>query len=364
VDALIQIELALAATFGVAAIVIPAINGTAVRVGLVDHPDHRKRHQTATPLTGGLGIFAGFIAGMLLVDVAWLPYWSLIVGALVLLVTGLVDDIVEISAGARMLIQIGVAALMVFGGGLQVQVLGEIFGPAWGPVGLGPLGALFTMACVVFMINAINMADGLDGLAGGVSFIVLALLSAAAWLGGLEPGLVLLPLMLALATLGFLVHNLRMPGGRRARVFLGDTGSMVLGYAIAWIAVAIGTRPDSAVYPITIAWLLVVPGMDTLALFFRRIHLGRSPFSPDRTHLHHILFRCGYRVSTTVHIIHLLVLAAGLFGLLAWQYRWPEWLLFLLAAGALLGYQFFLANARRVLRWHRRRAKERAQGSM
>jgi len=353
----VHLALALIAAFGVSAVLIPVIQGPACRVGLVDHPDHRKRHSNATPLTGGLGIFAGFVAGLLLVDMSWLPYWSLIVGVLVLMITGLVDDMVEVRASARLLIQIGVAALMVYGGGIKIQVLGELFGPAWGMVGLGPLGEVFTIACVVFMINAVNMADGLDGLAGGMALIVLLLLSLTAWLGGAGAGLMFIPLVLALAVLGFLVHNLRTPGGRHARAFLGDTGSTVLGYAIAWLAVAIGSDKGASVYPITIAWLLIIPGMDTFALFFRRLRLGRSPFSPDRSHLHHIMRRCGYRVSTTVHIIHLLVIAAGLFGIMAWQYAWPQWLMFALAAGMILGYQFALGNARHILRWHYRRRR-------
>jgi len=346
---------ALVVAFGVAAVLIPVMNRPAQRVGLVDHPDRRKRHVQSTPLTGGLAIVAGFIAGLLLTDLVWLPYWTLIVGALVLMATGLLDDLYEVPAGARMLIQIGVASLMVFGGGLEVQVIGQPFGSEIGIVGLGPLSAPFTIACVVFMINAINMADGLDGLAGGMSTLILLLLALVAFLGGLDTGLVILPLMLALATLGFLVHNLRLPGGRHARAFLGDTGSMMLGYVVAWIAVAIGTRPEAPVYPITVAWLLIVPGMDTLALFFRRIRLGRSPFSPDRTHMHHILRRCGYSVTTTVLVIYLLVVASGMIGLLGWLQSWPQWLMFALAAAVMLGYQWLLARARHLVRWHGRR---------
>lgn len=298
--------IALLAAFAVAFIFIPVLAGPAQRIGLIDHPDQRKRHILPTPLTGGLGLVAGFIAGLLLADIALGPYWTLIAGMLILMLTGLADDLAEVSAGVRMLIQIGVAALMVYGGGLEARVLGELFGPLFGPVGMGWLAGPFTIACVVFMINAINMADGLDGLAGGMAFLILAMLAGVAWLDGLGNGLVTLALLMAVATLGFLLHNIRLPGRERARAFLGDTGSMVLGYAIAWLAVSIGSHPQAEVYPITIAWIVIVPGMDTLALFFRRLHLGRSPFSPDRAHLHHIVHRCGFSVSSTVHIIHLL----------------------------------------------------------
>ena len=355
----LQVGLALLAAFLVAGVLIPAIDGPAHRLGLIDHPDHRKRHAKPTPLTGGLAVFAGFIVAIFVLGAPMAPYWSLILGMAVLLLTGLADDLIEVSATARLLIQIGVGCLMVYGGGLSVNVLGEVFGPAYGQVGLGFFAGPFTVACVVFMINAINMSDGLDGLAGGNCLLIFALLALAGWMSGASSTLVLVPLALGLATLGFLVHNLRMPGRKQARVFLGDAGSMMLGFAIAWLAVAIHKHPGTDIYPISIAWILIVPGMDTLALFFRRIRLGRSPFSPDRTHLHHIFRRCGYGVATTVHLIHLLVVASGLFGILAWQYRWPEWLMFVGAAGVLLGYQVVLANAHRVLRWHRRRAKRR-----
>lgn len=358
--AFLHIGLALLVAFLVAGVLIPAIDGPAHRLGLIDQPDHRKRHAKPTPLTGGLGVFAGFVVAMLVLGVPMTPYWSLMLGMIALLLTGLADDLVEVSASARLLVQIGVGCLMVYGGGLSVNVIGEVLGPAYGLVGLGFFAGPFTVACVVFMVNAINMSDGLDGLAGGSCLFIFALLALAGWMSGASTDLVVIPTMLALATLGFLVHNLRMPGRERARAFLGDAGSMMLGFAIAWLAVAIHNDPATGIYPISMAWILIVPGMDTLALFFRRIHLGKSPFAPDRTHLHHIFRRCGYGVATTVHLIHLLVLATGLFGILAWQYRWPEWLMFAGAAALLLGYQLFLANAHRVLRWHRRRAKARA----
>ena len=355
----LQIGLALFAAFFVAGVLIPAIEGPAHKFGLIDHPDHRKRHAKPTPLTGGLGIFAGFVVALLVLGLSLAPYWSLILGMIVLLLTGLADDLIEVSASARLLVQIGVGCLMVYGGGLSVNVLGEVFGPAYGPVGLGFFAGPFTVACVVFMVNAINMSDGLDGLAGGSCLFIFALLALAGWMSGAAMNLVVIPLMLALATLGFLIHNLRMPGREGAKVFLGDAGSMMLGFAIAWLAVAIHKDPGTDIYPVSMAWILIVPGMDTLALFFRRIHLGKSPFAPDRTHLHHIFRRCGYGVATTVHLIHLLVVATGLFGILVWQYGWSEWMMFAGAAVVLVGYQVFLANAHRVLRWHRRRAKVR-----
>jgi len=354
-----QAIFALLASFSVTWLLIPALDGPAQRLGLLDHPDRRKRHQKATPLTGGIALVIGFLLGLALLDIDLGQYWSLPVGILVLMAIGLIDDAIGMSVGARLMIQTAVAAVMVYGNDLQLQVLGNLFGPAWGPVGLGPFAGIFTIACVVFMINAINMVDGLDGLAGGIAIFTFLLLAAAAWLGHGDQTLVTLSLLLALTTTGFLLHNVRMPWRPRARAFLGDTGSMVLGYSIAWLAVALGGQQSAEIYPISIAWIVLIPAMDTFALFFRRIYLGRSPFAPDRSHLHHILHRCGYPVTATVHIIHLTILVSGLFGILAWVYGWPEWVLFILAAMVFLGYSLLLANARYILRWYQRRARSR-----
>lgn len=351
----IKIVLALAFAIVATGFLIPALHRLAHQIRLVDQPNHRKRHFQATPLTGGIAIFSGFLIGLAMIGIEWHSYWTLLAGMAILLVTGLLDDYLDISAAVRLMLQVAVAALMVFYSGLEIESLGLLFGEAHGPVELGPWSAPFTIACVVFIINAINMADGLDGLAGCSALVIFILLSLTGWLDGAPFGLVAISMILAFSTMGFLIHNMRSPFRRRASAFLGDSGSMAMGFAIAWLAVALGTRDGGAVEPISIAWILIIPSMDTLALFFRRLRLGRSPLSADRAHLHHILLRCGYNVHQVVHSIHFMVFATGLFGILGWMLHRPEWLSFTLAAAILIGYQYFLANAARVLRWHRKR---------
>ena len=358
----IEIALGLLAAFVTAGVLIPLLDNPAHRFGLVDRPDPRKRHRVATPLTGGLAVFGGFFIGFLVMDASLLGYWTLVTGVLVLLLTGLADDFVEVPAVARLLIQVGVACLVVFGGGLKIQVVGPLLGESLGIIGLGPFAEIFTIACIVFMINAFNMMDGLDGLAGGSAFIILAMMAVIARVDGADPLLFVTCSLLAASVLGFLVHNLRLPNRPHARAFLGDTGSMAIGFAIAWMAVRLATLPDSTVEPITMAWLLIVPAMDTLALFFRRLRTGRSPFAPDRAHMHHILQRAGMPISAAVATIHALVLAAGLFGIAGWLLDWSEAFMFFLAAAVLLGYMAFLARAHRVIAWARRRRRVARDG--
>jgi len=358
----LQLTVAIAAAFAVTSLLIALSAGPARRLGLIDRPDSRKRHAHPTPLTGGVCILAGFLVGVALIDPGAEPFWTLPLGMVLLGAVGMIDDVLEVSASARLLAQIAAAALMVFAGGLEIRTLGFLLGSDFGPVLLGPLSAVFTIACVVFVINALNMMDGLDGLAGGVAAIIFSMLAVVAWLDGAPPILGVTAMLLAAACAGFLLFNVRLPGRSHARVFLGDSGSMLVGYAIAWLAVALGTRSDGVVYPITIAWLLIVPGMDTLALFFRRIRLRRSPFSADRNHLHHIILRSGVSHGGTVSIIHALVAVTGAIGIVGWLLERSQALLFVTAALLMAGYQVFLANAHRILRWHFRRRRRLAGG--
>ncbi|MEE4639367.1 MAG: undecaprenyl/decaprenyl-phosphate alpha-N-acetylglucosaminyl 1-phosphate transferase, partial [Wenzhouxiangella sp.] len=209
----------------------------------------------------------------------------------------------------------------------------------------------------VFLINVINMTDGVDGLAGGISLLFFAVLALIAWLSGAPASLVGICLVMMAATGGVLLWNMRFPFRNSASAFMGDAGSMMLGFAAAWLAIAVATVPGSGreVYPILIVWVLLVPSMDTIAITVRRLSRGRSPMAPDRTHLHHIMRRCGLSVTATVSVIHLAVLGSGLFGVVAWWAGVPEWILFVLATGIIVTYTLALLNAHRILRWGLRR---------
>ncbi len=350
--------MAIGLSFIIAAGLVPALKRPARHFGLVDVPCRRKRHSGAIPLTGGLAIFFGFLPAFLLNGPFLAPYATLASGMLFLLVVGLLDDFVDIRALLKLVCQVAVATAMVLIGGLEITQFGMPFGESVGVIGLGPFSIPFTIACVVFMINAFNMADGLDGLAGGMGFFVLLLLAFIGWLDGASTTLITVCLILATAVLGFLIYNMQSPFRKRASAFMGDAGSMMLGFAIAWLAIKIVESEGSSVYPITIAWLLLLPATDTLALFFRRLSLGRSPLAADRAHFHYILRRCGLSVRNTVRIIHLLVVTSGTIGILAWQNAWPQWPMFLGAVLVICGYMVLLTSAHRIMRWWLRKAKD------
>src|SRR5699024_6107037 len=140
----------------------------------------------------------------------------------------------------------------------------------------------FTVLCTVLLINAVNMADGSDGLAGGLSAVALTMLLAAGVLGGASRSFLGVTGVLLAAVVAFLCFNLRLPGRRYATVFMGDSGSMMLGFALAWLSVYLAQVEQVDIYPISIAWILVLPVLDVVTLYVRRIMKGRSPFTADR----------------------------------------------------------------------------------
>jgi len=343
--------------FALSAVLVPVLKTPAQRLGLVDDPCRRKRHIGAIPLTGGLAMFLAFMATTLIHAEYISEYGSLFFGMLVMLMIGVLDDILDLRAAVKLIAQIIVATLTVVVAGLEINQIGPVFGSTYGSVGLGPFSIPLTVACIVFMMNVINMADGVDGLAGGICLIVLSMLALVGWMNGAPASLTTISMVLALSVAGFLIWNMRFPFRKTASAFMGDAGSMMLGFAIAWLAIAMATTGDSKVYPISIAWILLIPSMDTLAISIRRIRRGRSPMAPDRTHLHHIFQRCHLSVTATVGLIHVMVLASGLFGIIGWQLGWPQWVLFTLAAAIMVGYTVLLLNAHRVLRRVRMRRR-------
>jgi len=188
---------------------------------------------------------------------------------------------------------------------------------------LGYLSIPFTVFATVGMINSLNMIDGIDGLSGSVSLVSLLLIALVAFSAG-EVGYTLLALGLAGGVVGFLVFNLRFLSQQRARVFMGDNGSMLLGFLFAWMLTALTQGPERAITPVTALWLFAVPLMDTVGVMLRRVWLGKSPFRPDRHHLHHLFIRAGWRVQETVFAIALIQLGLGAVGILGMNAGVPE----------------------------------------
>jgi UDP-GlcNAc:undecaprenyl-phosphate GlcNAc-1-phosphate transferase len=322
----------------------PMLREPAYRAGLVDRPAGRKNHHGHVPVVGGIAMVATFLCTALLLGPAYAHLLPLLVVTLAIATVGVIDDRIELPAAVKLAAQVLLATLAVQWGGQSIVTLGDLFGA--GPVELGAWSTPFTVFAMIGVMNALNMIDGLDGLAGGVAVIAMAWLASVAVLtGNLGQVDVLLLWLGALA--GFLLFNLRYPFKQRARVFMGDAGSLALGLTLAWFCVdltqGIGT---DGLYPISALWIVAVPVMDTLYLMLRRTFRRGNPFAPDRRHIHHTLLIMGLREGSTVSVVLALSALLGAVGVLGWLLGVPE---------AVLGYGFvvMLAVYCSVMQWWR-----------
>ena len=308
---------------GTTVLMLWGLRQLAFPIGLVDKPGGRKVHDGAVPLVGGLAMFLAFSLSALLWDLPLTKLAALLAGASVLVLVGVLDDLQELSSSLRFLAQIGAALIMALWGGVVLQDLGAI-GPSGGMADLGLFAVPLTVFATVGVINAINMSDGIDGLAGSLTLVALVSLALAAFWSGGGDWLSVLGLLIA-AVVGFLFFNLR-PG--RALVFMGDAGSMFLGFVLAWFLIQFSQGEDRLMPPAVALWILAVPLIDTVAMMLRRILKGRSPFAADREHFHHVLLLAGFSPKATLAIIVFVAMVCASIGLSAWYLGLPESALF------------------------------------
>lgn len=329
----------------------------AIQAGLVDTPCARKRHGRSVPLIGGICIILGYFTGILPVEFGIRDYQALFTGMTLLLIVGVVDDLIDIEARIKLIFQTTAAILLSVWGGLQVTDLGYLLGSQWF-IELGYFALPFTMIGVVGLINAINMFDGLDGLASGTTAVAVGWLTFAGYLGEAKEWPVLAGLLLA-AICAFLMFNARNPWRRQAASFLGDSGSMMLGFALAWFAIEAATGSDAVLPPVSIGWILALPVLDALTIMGRRVIRGQTPFRADREHLHHTLARAGFTHGQSVFILVSLAVIFGGIGCLGGLADVPEWLLGVGLVPVGLCHMVFHARAWRIAAFIRRRRKHR-----
>jgi UDP-GlcNAc:undecaprenyl-phosphate GlcNAc-1-phosphate transferase len=344
------------ASFGLALAVCCALlywlRPVAVRMGLVDEPATRKPHQGSVPLLGGVAMFCGFALGALTLDVGLTAYRSFFAASAILVVVGILDDLHELSSRARFGAQILASALMAYWGGVVLYDLGAL-GSAQGTFLLASWAIVFTVFATVGVINALNMSDGVDGLAGGLSLIALLGMAYVANDVGLHTERALL-LMLAVVVCGFLIFNMRMPWQHRALVFMGDAGSMFLGFAITWFFIAMSQGEGRAMAPVTALWLLMIPLFDTVWLIVWRFSQGRSPTSSDVGHLHHVLQMTGMGAAASVWLMLAIAALGAVAGLAALENGVAESTQFYAFLGLFAGYCVLMAvswRKRKLLWW-------------
>lgn len=291
--------------FGLAITLTPVVRALSVRKGLMDVPNRRKIHERPVPRLGGVAIFMAVLLPLLLVMPLTQETQGFLIGLGLLATLGLMDDVRGLDARSKIPVQMLAAWMLVVFGGVRIQFLempglGEWVFAEW-------FANLATVLCVIALINAMNLLDGLDGLAGGTAAIVFASISVLGLSTGNSAAVAMSVIFMG-ATLGFLWFN-RHP----ASIFMGDTGSMILGFGLAYGCLKLVFGQPHVVSTWVPFGLLALPIFDTGWAFARRIWNGKSPFSPDRTHIHHRLLRSGISHSQAVLALN------GLTGLLCLQ---------------------------------------------
>lgn len=335
--------------FGMAWIITPIVGRAAFAWGAVDLPGPRKVHQKAMPRLGGLALYLSFLVGLSLVmysNYLSQTAFGLLVGTTLIILVGVIDDIFGLSPWLKLLGQL-IAAVSVLPFGIAINFLTN---PLNGQlVALGWLGVPVTLLWIVAVTNAINLIDGLDGLAGGVSCIAALTVAAVGWTqwkifgAAGQQEIIWLALLLAAILLAFLRYNFYP-----ARIFLGDSGAMFLGYLLATISVLGLTKSVTAVSVFVPLVILGVPLTDTVFAILRRYHQHRPIFQADREHLHHLLLTMGLSHRQAVLVVYgisiLLGLSAIIINLISPDYAMI--LLLILATVAIVGLNRAEASCR------------------
>ena len=302
---------------------VPAVSRLAIWLEIYDMPGPRKVHQRPVPRIGGIAMAIGAFVSIII----WVPMndatQAYLMGGAVLIVVGILDDWKGLNFKIKFAGQIMAALIVVFYGGITITQLGALLPegmilPGWASV-------ILTVLFLVGVTNAINLSDGLDGLAGGICMLIFALI---AYLAYIEQNLnvAIMSASLVGVCFGFLRFN-TFP----ATLFMGDTGSMLLGFSAVCFSLIL-TQGETALSPLLPLIILGFPLLDTIAVMAERISEGRSPFAADKNHFHHRLLRMGLFQTEAVFMIYVIQTLLIVF---AYVFRfYSEWFL-------LLSYGFF-----------------------
>lgn len=284
----------LAAAFFLSLLGTPLVKKIALKVKAIDKPEERKVHQVEMPRLGGLAICVSFWLVVIFTQELTREIYGLLGGGLIICLVGIWDDLFGISAKKKLLVQIIAASFAAYMG-IRVEFLTHPFNDV---ISLYYLSYPVTVLWIIGITNAVNLIDGLDGLAAGVSAIAAVTLGVVSTLEGFA-GVGILAFILAAGILGFLKYNFHP-----AKIFMGDTGSLFLGFNLAAIAILGLTKSATVVSIFLPVIILGIPIVDTVLAIFRRYNNGKPIFSPDKEHLHHRLLALGLTHRKTVLTIY------------------------------------------------------------
>ncbi|WPD19211.1 MraY family glycosyltransferase [Thermaerobacter composti] len=330
----------------------PVVRALAVRLGVVARPTARSMHRVPVPHVGGLAIFAGFVAAVA-VSLGWedRDVVAVLLGGVVMLAVGLADDLWDLPPLVKLAGQVA-AALTAVAAGVRIEVLTNPLGlfTASGAddlLVLGAWGVPLTVLWIVAVSNVINLIDGLDGLAAGIASIAALTVLVAALQTGQPMEVVLLMAALAGSTLGFLPYNFNP-----AKIFMGDTGALFIGYTLATVSVVGLLKSAAAVALAVPIMVLALPIADTALAILRRLQAGRPVMAADRDHLHHRLIRMGFSHRDAVLVMYLITAWLALGAVAVAEGNLLQGLLIVVTLAASVHLV-----ARKLLEWNRQRPR-------
>lgn len=321
----------------------------AKKVGLVDRPNDRKRHDVSVPLIGGIAMGISFPLSMLLFPIGLESYRILFFCVGALLVVGVLDDHQDIPAWAKFVTQMVIATLLVFLDKKVVFFIGDIFDTGISQ-GLNVFAPWLTVIAIVAIINAFNMIDGHDGLAALVTIISLgSLLFLSTYNGVGQEHFFFISLFITVVAT-FLIFNHSSFVGRDRQVYMGDAGSMFLGLIVAYFLIELSQRGAPvvnfgipAIKPSAVPWIIGLPFLDQVSVMAKRIMKGRKLWIADRGHIHHFFLDAGFGKHLTLALLVLIHGGLVIMGILGTVFDWPDWILFW---GAILVLLLYLGVAR------------------
>jgi UDP-GlcNAc:undecaprenyl-phosphate/decaprenyl-phosphate GlcNAc-1-phosphate transferase len=296
------------ASFGIAFLLTPVIRAMSLKMGWLDKPNYRKINKSPMPLLGGLAIFIGYVSALVMLHIikpdflTGQKFIGLLGSISIIAMAGIVDDILYLTPRRKLFYQVS-AAIIAYAYGFSII---KVSSPAGGQFIAPDILSLFlTVIWIVGFTNAVNLLDGLDGLAAGVSAIIAMTLFFSG-LRGNSPTIALLALPLAGSALGFLRHNFYP-----AKIFMGDTGSMLLGFSIALISIE-GAYKGTSFFTIFVPIIAMgLPFADTGLSILRRMVTGQQIFKADKEHIHHKLLIIAGQQKQAVLTLYFLTISFG-----------------------------------------------------
>ena len=296
-------------------------------IGLLDSPNNRKPHTGSIPVIGGIAMYLGLVVGILTTPLDLNDFSYFMLASLIVVFIGVLDDYQNISVSIRIVFQALAAFIVAELAGISILSFGDILNR--GEMYIDDWPIFISVLAIIAGMNAINMLDGINGLAGGVSLIIFIAIAYLSIDSSSSVSLII-ALLFCMVVPVFLIDNLCIGRPTSKRIFMGDAGSMLIGLSIAWLLIDLSQGEFAVISPVTALWLFGIPIIELVSSISRRILNGKSPFEPDLNHMHHIISHLGLGEKKSLFIMLIFSSIMAIIGIISEIYDTDEWIMFAL----------------------------------